>query len=171
MHTTDPIALRYLMTETIFDVGEPVESATGREQAVRAPEQLSAPLFPFYGENKRRYLFLTQEQQYEWMSDAALDAFIKTLAALKLTAADVAVLNVGALTALPSKEDLLSFFEPKVMVCLGLPPQSLGFEIPLSPLVADYRGITVFHTYAFDEMLIDAEKKRHFWTTIKTLLI
>lgn len=161
--TINPIALRYLMTETIFSVDDGAISAAGGAltEPVEAKPVDQAELktqFAFYGQNRRNYLFLTDEKQHEWMPEGAMDAFIKTLAALKLAEKDVALLNLARLAELPSVEQLTLFFEPKVVVNLGTP-----FVWP------EQSGITVFHTHAFDDMLADAEKKRDFWTTIKRL--
>lgn len=165
INTTDPVALRYLMTEAVFDVGDGAMTA-GAEAPPEAPETEGvrkpdpAPQFTFYGKNKREYLFLTDEKQHEWMSEPAMDAFVKTLAALKLTVDDVAVLNLAKLKEPPLVHHLTLFFKPKVVVNLGT---SLAWP--------EKDGMKVFHTNAFDAMLSDAEKKRVFWTTIKTLLI
>ncbi len=142
MNTIDPIALRYLMTDTIFAV-----------------EQGASP-FVYFGRNKRNFLFLTQQKQHQWMPEAAMDAFIKTLAALKLAEDDVALLNLAPLAEAPSVEQLTLFFKPRVVVNLGTP-----FAWP------ERDGVKTFHTHAFEDMLSDAEKKRVFWTTIKHLLI
>ena len=149
LHTVDPVALRCLMTETIFGVGEPTDAV------VAAP-----PQFSHYGGNKRNFLFLTHDARHEWMSDAAFDAFTKTLGALKLSMDDVAVLNVGKLPSVPAEADLVAFFHPKAIVALGA-------SVPWGTSSTT----TVFQTYSFDEMLVDAEKKRTFWATVKTLLI
>ena len=174
LHTNDPVALRYLMTETIFDVGAeaPVPTADDK-QAAAAPVVKQDPQqqFTCYGKNKRNYLFLTEDREAEWMSAAALDAFGKTLAALKLTVDDVAVLNIGTFSPLPSKEDIFSYFSPRILVSLGASFHWMGLDVSPEKTVLDYGGITVFRTYAFDEMLVDAEKKRVFWTTIKNLLV
>lgn len=164
INTNNPIALRYLMTETVFDVEDEAvnavrEALVDPRQAVPVQKPVPKLQFSFYGQNKRSYLFLTDEKQHEWMSDPAMEAFVKTLAALKLTIDDVAVLNLAKLKELPSVDDLILFFKPKVMVNLGT---SLNWP--------EHDRVTIFHTYGFDAMLADAEKKRAFWTTIKQLL-
>ena len=163
INTADPIALRYLMSETVFAVEERENSAETMPvvpvaEAAAKPEP--TPQFSFYGKNNRQYLFLTQEKQYEWMPDAAMDAFIKTLAALKLADDDVALFNLATLAEQPTVEQLSSFFKPSVVVNLGT-----SFTWP------EQDGVTVFHTHAFVDMLADAEKKRVFWATVKQLLI
>lgn len=168
LNTIDPVALRYLMTEPVFDVGEQVHEDAARAPAAAAaaaePEQVkkpepAAPSFTFLGRNNRNYLFLTDEQQADWMAEPAMDAFVKTLAALKLTVDDVAVLNLAKLAAAPQAGQLVSFFKPRVVVNLGTP-----FSWPEQP------GVKLLDTYSFNEMLADAGKKRTFWTAIKTLL-
>src|SRR5690606_4759587 len=150
INTVDPIALRCLMTETVFDVGE--------SAPLHVPEQ-AAP-FLFFGGNRRNYLFLAHDEQHQWMPQAAMDAFVKTLAALKLTEDDVALLNLAGLAPSPSVEQLIAFFEPTAVVNLGTP-----FAWPAQD------GIHILHTHAFTEMLVDAEKKRAFWLAVKQLLI
>ena len=147
LNTVEPVALRHLMSETIFDIEAP--------EARRAPHNVR-----YLGQNKRRYLFLTHEAEHEWMSEAAMDALVKTLAALQLAVDDVAVLNIAKLAESPSADELSAFFDPKVVVNLGT---SLDWP--------EQAGTTVFHTRRFDDMLADAAKKREFWATIKTLLI
>lgn len=164
IHTSDPIALRYLMTEPVFTVGH--ESPADIADKPEAP----AVDFVFYGKNKRRFLFLTNDGQHQWMSTAGLDAFTKTLTALKCSIDDVALLNLATLATLPKKEELVSFFNPTVIVLLGVSPEPLGLGALLTA-VNDCSGISVFQTGTFDEMLVDAEMKRRFWTTIKTLLV
>lgn len=167
LNTVDPIALRYLMTETVFGVDGNVvdvppgkrEETTSAEPGAVKPDRTETP-FVFYGHNKRNYLFLTEERQYKWMPETAMDAFVKTLAALKLPEADVALLNLAALAEPPTVDQLALFFNPKVVVNLGT-----SFTWPEQP------GTTIFHTHTFADMLADAEKKHIFWTTIKKLLI
>lgn len=151
------------MTEPVFTVGHKSPAIADKPDAPPVD-------FAFYGKNRRRYLFLTNDGQHQWMSVAALDAFTKTLAALKLSADDVALLNLAPFAVPPRKEELISFFNPTVIVLLGVPPESVGLGA-LPTAVSNCDGISVFQTGTFDEMLADAEMKRLFWTTIKTLLV
>lgn len=169
LHTADSVALRYLMTETIFGIAKDAGDAAV-EQPMHQPAFKQAAPFSFYGKNGRNYLFLTYEKQHEWMSAVALDAFTKTLTALKLSTDDIAVLNVGACDVFPAEDAIFSFFNPKVLVSLGVSLPWAGLEgSSANPM--NYNGITVFRTHTFDEMLSDAEKKRLFWTTIKSLFV
>src|SRR5690606_2832767 len=123
INTADPIALRYLMTETVFGVEGAAVDPPGVVQNAppeREPQQ-AALSFTFFGQNKRNYLFLTHEQQHDWMPEAAMAAFIKTLAALNLAEVDVALLNLATLAKPPSVEQLTRFFKPKVVINLGTP--------------------------------------------------
>ena len=158
LHTVNPVALRYLMTETIFGIEEVGDAGVAIVQERKSTD--ASPQFSYYGGNKRNYLFLTHDPQHEWMSGVALEAFAKTLAALKLSVDDVAVLNIGKLSEVPTEVALTTFFHPKLVVLLGVSVPWVGSE-----------SLQVFKTHSFDEMLVDAEKKRAFWTTAKTLFI
>lgn len=162
IHTVDPVALRYLMTEALFAVdGNAAEAPAAVQKATSEPEaQQTVPSFDYFGQNRRNYLFLAHEEQHQWMPQAAMDAFVKTLAALKLTEDDVALLNLAGLAPSPSVEQLIAFFKPTAVVNLGTP-----FAWPAQD------GIHILHTHAFTEMLVDAEKKRAFWLAVKQLLI
>lgn len=164
INTSDPIALRYLMDNVIFSIGDSDAESTDVVQEERLK-------FAFYGKNRRNFLFLIQEEQYQWMSVEAMEAFNKTLTALKLSVDDIALLNVRTLSDIRQKEEIISSFRPKVMVFLGLAPQSVGIEVPPFKPLSNYNGIAVFCTNTFDEMLADGEKKKQFWVTIKTVLI
>src|SRR3546814_17636034 len=108
INTVNPTALRYLMTETVFGV---------EEGELRAPlETPTAPPFVFFGRNKRNYLFLTHEEQHEWMPEADMDAFVKTLAALKLAEADVALLHLAPTADPPTGEQPAVFVKPTVIL-------------------------------------------------------
>ncbi|MFC3197908.1 hypothetical protein ACFOET_09815 [Parapedobacter deserti] len=157
------------MTETIFGMEGRKGDVAAEQLSQAMPTAKPAASFSFYGQNRRNYLFLTRETQYEWMSVNAMDAFLKTLAALKLTSDDIALLNVGRLSVFPQEDDLFSFFKPKTVVSLGvaLPWTELNNAAP----VMDCKGVRLFRTYTFDEMLADADKKRQFWTTAKTILV
>jgi len=143
LNTDDPLALRCLMTEAIFPIDETSERT-----------------YPFYGGNKRRYLFITNEPRHQWMSPEAWDAFTKTLAALKLSVDDIALINVGTLSPPPQPAELGGIFNPRVVVLLGA-----ALQWP------ETSEITVYNGYSFDDMLADADKKRMFWNTVKTLLV
>lgn len=167
IQTADPTALGYLLNETIFGIAEarlPGPDGGGDPET-------ESPHFAFYGENKRRYLFLVEDRHHEWMSVPALDAFSRTLAALKLSADDIALLNLARLPEVPPKTQLTAFFQPRAVVLLGAPPAVFGLEPGVSGQVVDSDGLPVLRTAAFDELLTNDEKKRQFWTAIKQLLV
>ena len=168
MQTTHPIALGALLNETIFGIPDAAEVAAS-DLPVRT--EAETPRFVFYGDNNRRYLFLTHDQHHEWMSEAAMDAFSKTLAALKLSSADIALLNLFKCEQACSKEQLVSFFQPKVVVLLGVPASLLEVDCPEGSFTPDGTERTILRAASFDEMLVNSDKKRQFWVAAKTLLV
>lgn len=190
LHTTDPLALRYFMSETLFSIEEdsgeamPVveEVATDRgmvgenrgpssEVETAAEVEHVVPTFRFTGANQRKYLFITDDSQSDFMSEAGMDAFLKTIGARKMELADVAVFNVAHHAGALSWTDLLAFFKPRAVVLLGPAATRLGVaDIPANSL-EKIGDIPVFQTYSFDVLLADMEKKTAFWPVLKSLLI
>ncbi|WP_257657962.1 hypothetical protein [Parapedobacter lycopersici] len=164
IQTADPTALGCLLNETIFGIAEARPDGG-------VDHETESPHFVFYGENKRRYLFLVEDRHHEWMSAPALDAFSRTLAALKLSVGDIALLNLARLPEVPKKTQLTAFFQPRAVVLLGAPPAVFGLDPGVSGQVVDSDGLPVLRTAAFDELLTNDEKKRQFWTAIKQLLV
>lgn len=190
LHTTDPVALRYLMSETLFSVaGEAVdapvdeprvvadESVAQPAVAVPEPETEATPAtsqpaeFAFLGENKRGYLFVTDDPQSDYLSGPAMDAFVKTLGARQLGLADVAVFNAARHAGPVAFADLAAFFKPRAVVLLGPPASRFGLPEVLPNTVGSVGGTPVFQTYSFDVLLVDAEKKGAFWPVLKSLLV
>lgn len=187
LHTTDPIALRYLMTETLFAIedGDVPTAAELQDDTVvavipadrpgeaeeRAPVVRTAPVFSFLGENKQGYLFVTHDPQSDYMSAPAMEAFTKTLAARNLAQADVAVFNLAQHGEQVVISDLVSFFKPRAVILLGPAAPMLGIPALAFNTVGAVGDVAVFQTYSFDVLIQDAEKKSTFWPVLKSLLV
>lgn len=170
------------MSETLFLIegdGYPVMDDKILPLGAKAGSVISAgpidaevpPTFAFIGENKRRYLFVTDDAQSDYMSEAGLDAFLKTLGARKLALADVAVFNLAHHQGSVTFADLVVFFKPLAVVLLGPPATRLGMSEIQANSLAKVGDIPVFQTYSFDVLLGDNEKKAAFWPVLKSLLV
>lgn len=176
------------MSETLFSIGdgpsiskEEDVSAMSTTQAEEKPAidpqvtpvetPVVTPAFSFLGENKRHYLFVTHEHAYDYMSSPAMEAFSKTISALKLQLADIAVINLAKYQQPIAIIELFNAFAPEAIILLGLPAKSLGLADTDPNSIMKHEGIKVFQTYSFETMLTDADKKRDFWTTLKTILV
>lgn len=166
--TRNPIALRFLMSETIFSSAvenvQP-ENISIDNELIKSDSLLSdnneADLL-FWGSNERNIVFLILNPKENYFSSGAEDAFLKTLAALKLSLKDVAVINRG--TAEKSLGEINKVMNPKVcIVCEGENEANQN----IFNQITEVDGIACLYTYSFEEMLTDTNKKRSFWNAIK----
>lgn len=186
--TTNPVALRYLMSETIFNLqGEDqltIKSDIESEKPARLEDRMEAQSkdevdktvskavvseeadLKRWGDHKKGILFLIRNTEHEYFSIEAKDAFLKTLSALNLTLEDIAVINL-AQVEIEVKEILNRF---KVSCCIFS-------EIESQTNTSYYnnwnerQGLKFLYTHDFEEMLTDSAKKRVFWNAIKEIKI
>jgi len=178
--TENPIALRTLMSETIFVLPSP----EGGGVASPAPESRSAPVplsgdretekareaFVYQGDKSSGMLFLLRDAVHPYFSPQAEEAFAKMIGALGLTPQNVAVVNLANADNPNDFPLLMDFFQPKKIALLGVDPVSL--KLPAIPQNTYRKGkkATVFHTFGFAEMLADANKKKTFWAEFKAFV-
>lgn len=199
LSTNDPIALRYLMSETLFDLGEeqataPAALSSASADSVDAPaastdsEPVSftnkKPELSFLGQNSSGFLFVFQDSTMlgqHRLPEAEMEAFEKILAALKLSLANIALINAAGPDG-PTAAQLVAFFRPLKVVLLGtqislIESQKIWPELTLhqihTPTLSTRESDPapqVLHSYSFAEMMDDVAKKRTFWTQLKALL-
>lgn len=170
------------MSETLFLIEDdvhpvmdvkvlPVEKEVKAEIPAGPIVTEAPPTFAFIGENKRRYLFVTDDAQSDFMSAAGLDAFLKTLGARKMALDDVAVFNMARHQGTVAFTDLAMFFKPQAVVLLGASATQVGIPEIAANSLGKVGDIPVFQTYSFDVLLGDNEKKAAFWPILKSLLV
>lgn len=93
-----------------------------------------------------------------------MDAFEKILAALKLSLADVALINIAGPQG-PTVDQLLEYFRPLKMVLLGT-----QISVEENQNTRPKSTPQILHSYSFAEMMDDVAKKRTFWAQLKALL-
>ncbi len=163
LNTLNPNALRYFINETLYSF----EITPVDETAPIDPP--TTPAYAYLGENRKNFLFILENQQHSFFSEAALDAFSKTIMALGLTMADIAVYNLDMSSGSTDIGPLLSFFNPKKLVFSGVSPLDLGLTKGDLNVVFEHGNSSCLFTYSFEEMLTDTQKKKLFWTQLKTL--
>ena len=188
--TDNPIALQALMSETIFTAGAamgPVEGMFAEvkktvEAAIEPMNTTALPVtipteptvdtspkeeFVYQGDKSSGVLFILRYPEYPYFSPQAEDAFVKTIGALKLTAENVAVVNLANPHNPNDFKRIMEFFQPKKITLLGVEPASL--KLPTIAHNSYMRGriATVFNTFSFEEMFADINKKKLFWGEFK----
>ncbi|WP_313155285.1 hypothetical protein [Sphingobacterium multivorum] len=127
--------------------------------------------FIYQGNKDQGILFILRYEQYPYFSPAALDAFEKTIGALKLTKETVAVLNLANPHNPNDFKRIMQFFQPTKIILLGVEPESLKLPFIEHNSYMKGRIATVFNTFSFEEMFVDVNKKKLFWNEFKTFIV
>lgn len=141
----------------------------GGSQPVNHLEVLGGE-FIYQGSKEQGILFILRYEQYPYFSPAALDAFEKTIGALKLTKETVAVLNLANSHNPNDFKRIMQFFQPTKIILLGVEPASLKLPFIAHNSYMKGRIATVFNTFSFEEMFADVNKKKLFWNEFKTFI-
>lgn len=172
MQTRNPVALQQLMTETVFAIPDTVSASV---EPIRLTEQTTPSTadqtltFKYWGENQKKYLFVTHDEQHEYLSPLSTEAFHKILTALELDQSHVAITNISGATNI-DKQQLLLFFKPKVVILFDVGPKISGMQLQKENVTWEEQGVSYYQAFTFEQILEDTEKKRAFWNIIKTLL-
>ena len=171
--THNPAALQALMSETIFSSGAEDVIPQTKEVDVRLETQdtvTATEEFVYTGDKSTGILFILRYPSFPYFSPQAEEAFVKTIGALKLTLANVAVVNLANAHNPNDFKRIMTFFEPKKITLLGVEPSSLNLPAIGHNSYMKGRVATVFNTFSFEEMFADVEKKKLFWGEFKTFI-
>lgn len=181
LRTNHPVALRYLMSDTLFDLGERVDMSTvnAAVQPENPQQEHKIPELTFIGKNQSGILFITHNvatpDQHQ-LPEVEMDAFVKTLSALKLSLDHIALFNLAVVVGQShTLTDILTFFNPRKTIFLGSQisvlddAESRGVPTDLHQVV-NRENIEFLRTYSFTEMMSDVDKKRLFWNQLKSYL-
>lgn len=175
--TNNPVALRSLLTETLFtsiEKGTPiVERKIVSASTTTTPprqEPSKAEEFIYQGDRSSGILFVLRYRDFPYFSPQAEQAFEKTLGAIQLQVEKVAVVNLDKEQNPNDWHRIMDFFKPVKIILLGVEPSSL--KLPRIEHNAFMKGkkATVFYTFSFEEMFADVEKKRLFWYQFRDFL-
>ncbi len=158
LHTTNPVALQALMSETLF------LPKTSQQEFTSAEE------FIYQGDKSTGVLFILRYPDYPYFSPAAEEAFLKTIGALQLHAGNVAVVNLANPHNPNEWKRIMAFFQPKKITLLGVEPISLGLPAIAHNSYMHGKVATVFNTFSFEEMFADVQKKKMFWMEFKSFM-
>ncbi len=165
--TTDPLALKILMTEDIYELNK--SELEVLQTTSFAPEKSQEnPNFNYMGENNKYFLFLIREEKAEVISKPDLEALTGILAAKKMDLRDVAVLNYKKYPGIDFSQ-LKSFFACSKCVLLGINPSDLNLSDVPGNKISVIDGVKVLATFSFGKMQADINKKRVFWNEMKQL--
>jgi len=172
--TDNPVAIQTLMSETIFSIeSEGFRVSTQENKAIEIPQVDQEPIeeFIYQGDKSTGVLFILRYPDFPYFSPKAADAFLKTIGAMNLTASNVAVMNLANPHNPQVWKRIMEFFQPKKIILLGVDPQSLQLPAIAHNSYLKGKVATVFHTFSFEEMFADLEKKKLFWGEFKVFIV
>jgi len=176
LKTDNPIALKALMSETIFSTGFSVDELISKEEqsvntaAPIAVQEAATEEFIYQGNKDKGIVFILRYEEYPYFSPGGEDAFVKTIGPLQLAPSDVAVINLANPHNPNDFKRIMQFFTPTKIILLGVEPASLVLPAIAHNSYMKGRLATVFNTYSFEEMFVDLEKKKAFWTEFRTFI-
>lgn len=168
--TNNPIALRALMSETLFVPKEAEARLASQPLVADDTRAVEREEFIYQGDKSTGILFILRYPDFPYFSPQAEEAFVKTIGALQLTKENVAVVNLANPHNPNDFKRIMQFFQPTKITLLGVEPISLKLPEIAHNSYMKGRVATVFHTFSFEEMFADVQKKRLFWNEFKTFI-
>jgi hypothetical protein len=160
----DRNTLRFLMTEDIYNIPDPVEKAERSADVVKEnAEQIN---FDYSGENNRYFLVLHENKTQEKLSVAHEEMLTKIMAAKGMEMRDLAILNLDRYPKADFPR-LKSFFTCSRIVLFGIDPQRIALPPITTNHPVSHSGVKILVTFSLEEMRDHTGKKRDFWTVMK----
>lgn len=168
--TNNPIALQALLSETLFVPKETEAHVSSQPPVADDTSAVETEEFIYQGDKSTGVLFILRYPDFPYFSPQAEEAFVKTIGALQLTKENVAVVNLANPHNPNDFKRIMQFFQPTKITLLGVEPISLKLPEIAHNSYMKGRVATVFHTFSFEEMFADVQKKRLFWNEFKTFI-
>lgn len=168
--TNNPIALQTLLSETLFVPKETETGLSSHPPVANDTGAVETEEFIYQGNKSTGVLFILRYPDFPYFSPQAEEAFVKTIGALQLTKENVAVVNLANPHNPNDFKRIMQFFQPTKITLLGVEPISLKLPEIAHNSYMKGRVATVFHTFSFEEMFADVQKKRLFWNEFKTFI-
>jgi len=162
----DNNALRFILQDEIYLLDEDKPLYTGTP---KAPPEIQTPqaVFNYLGANKKNFLILVSYSEHEFIKHEHLTALEAVLGRIGYNREDVAIFNQAKHDS--SFEQLLAYFQPKMLVILGEAAIPTGLTNPKFNSVEKSTDLDTLYTFSFDEMMTTVENKKTFWEQIKNL--
>lgn len=174
----DITALQLLMTEDIYQIGEPeLRPETKPEPKLEAeihPQSIEpaapnpAPVsFNYLGENNKYFLILVDDNTHRELNTPHKEMILKMMQAKGYELRDLAILNLNRHPG-TTFSSLKEFFVCNRLAIFGIPPSSIGLPSISSNQAEKYQDVKILASYSLAEMDQDIEKKKQFWAVMKS---
>lgn len=177
-HNTN--ALRFLMTEDLYDLGDSLHAhipPIAQNEAQAKPEntlpvqevikeEVNPVCFDYLGENNRYFLIIVDDKTHPGLNSVHREMLMKIMAAKKLELRDLAILNLAKYPG-TNFSDLKNFFSCNRLTLFGIDPQKIGLPAMGSNQPGKHLEVKVLATFGLEEMSSNTDKKREFWNVMK----
>jgi hypothetical protein len=178
--THNPYALRFLMTEDLYDLGDSTQLAKGElRPGETLPETITEPhaekieedqvelvSFNYLGENNRYFLIVVDDKSHPELNTPHKEMLMKIMAAKKLELRDLAILNIANYPH-ANFVQLKDFFSCNRVTFFGIDPRTLGLPAIGANQTGKHLDVKILATFALEEMSSNTDKKREFWNVMK----
>lgn len=171
-------ALRFLMNDDLYDLGDIIQSdkpAEIREEEKNEPlagpasivkEELEPVSFNYLGDNNRYFLIIVNDKTHADLNTPHKEMVMKIMVAKKLEMRDLAIFNLAKypdVTFVKLKE----FFNCNKVVLFGIDPLTIGLPVMAANQADKHLEVKILATFGLEEMISNTDKKREFWNVMK----
>ena len=123
----------------------------------------------FLGQFSKQILILVSHQHNQYLPDSEMELLTAILSACKMSFADIALINSAKLE-ISDKSELITFMNPKVVICFGV----VDFLIQGIDPTRQFHIQTSFdkqfiHVPSLTDLSKDAAAKKTLWQSLKTI--
>jgi hypothetical protein len=171
-------ALRFLMNEDLYDLGDSIQSDIHSiipEEIITTPAPEPAPenekeelavSFNYLGENNRYFLIVVDDKAHPELNTPHKEMLMKIMAAKKLELRDLAILNLAKYPE-TNFQQLKDFFSCNRITLFGIDPKRIHLPGMGANQPGKHLDVKVLATFGLEEMSSNTDKKREFWNVMK----
>lgn len=138
------------------------------EEPVAAPAA-DAPFIRSLGGNARRVLVVVQREKEAFLPDSELKFLTSIMSACGLSLADIALVNLHAVTD-KAYGPLTEHFGSKLVLLFDVTPAQLGMPINFPPFqVQTFKDCKWLHAPALHLIEADVTQKKNLWAALKNM--
>lgn len=139
------------------------------EAPIEIEETPEKPFIRSLGGNARRVLVVVQKEKEAFLPDGELKFLTTILSACGLSIADIALVNLNAVTE-KSYAPLTEHFGSRQVLLFDVTPGQLGMPINFPPFqVQAFKEIKFVHAPALHFIEADVAQKKNLWSALKNL--
>ena len=162
--TIDNIHLTDFLCQNLFK-----NNLIGQEDVEETPAKSEKKIISHLGLNQKRILFLVNNVDHKYLEDAEMEMLTNLLTAIKLSVADIVLVNY-AHCAPVTYEDLITEFKSEKLLIFGISTSDLKlpFNVP-DFQIQKFQQQTYLFNPSMSDILKEVDLKKNLWNSLKKL--